>query len=102
MEKYQQEIWDLINNPNLGPFISTPTRGNSLYEMLMAQPFFEVLEYHWEYPGKKRVDVSISVASWIHQQDNSQWEDTGVIIIGNYNRFIITPELLTLLTLKFA
>ena len=48
MEKYQQEIWDLINNPNLGPFISTPTRGNSLYEMLMAQPFFEVLEDHWE------------------------------------------------------
>ena len=63
-------------------------------------PKFIVLDNHWEYPNHKRVDVRYPVQFWIEEQDISQWkpDSDGVA----YSRYIMTPELLTLLQLKWG
>lgn len=61
---------------------------------------YVVLDDHWEYPNYKRVDVNITIAAWVESHDITQWKpDTNC---ASYDRYIVTPELLTLLQLKWA
>lgn len=63
-------------------------------------PLFTVLDGHREWPNHKRVDVRYPVQFWIEEQDCTQWKPDGDGIA--YSRYIITPELLTLLQLRWA
>lgn len=66
----------------------------------LGAPLFTVLDDHWEYPNHKRVAVRYPVQFWIEEQDYTQWkpDDNGPA----YDRYFITPELLTLLQLRWA
>ena len=63
-------------------------------------PKFIVLNDHRDYPNHKRVSVRYPIQFWIEEQDPTQWkfDDNG----PEYDRYIITPELLTLLHLRWA
>ena len=109
MEQYQQELFNKLaayseNDIKLTMSVGRQT-GKSLYHQilnskLLNQPAFVVLEDHWEIPNHKRVDVNSKIACWIEEQDISQWkwESNG----PGDDRYVITPELLTMLTLKFS
>ena len=104
MEKYQQELFNKLaayNNNDIKLTMAMGRQaGKSLYGLLMDHAPFVVLEDHWEWPNHKRVDVILPIANWIEQQDITQWKpDTNC---ARYDRYIITPELLTLLQLKFS
>ena len=107
MNKIQLDMWDKLAAYNRADteftvFAAGSGVGKSQFQMLKEQPFFEVLDDHWEHPNRKRVDVTDDIAEWIKTQDEYSWEDTGVILWGGYHRYVITPELLTMLTLKFS
>ena len=104
MKPYQQELFNKLaaycNNDIKLTMAMGRQSGKSMYRALIVPPGFVVLEDHWEYPNHKRVDVNIHISAWIEQQDITQWKpDTNCV---RYDRYIITPELLTMLTLKFS
>ena len=106
MEKYQQQMADIINSGN-ARFVTTIARqsGKSLYHQILDSkllnlPRFVVLEDHWEHPDQVRVDVKLEIAEWIEQQDKLCWEKN--VNTGSYYRYMLTPELLTLLRLRWS
>jgi hypothetical protein len=106
MEKYQQQMADIINS-STAKFVTTTARqsGKSLYHQILDSkllnlPRFVVLEDHWEHLDQVRVDVMLEIAEWIEQQDKLCWKmdaNTGI-----YYRYSLTPELLTLLQLRWS
>ena len=107
MEKYQQELFNKLAAYNqadteLRIFAAGRQSGKSMFNIWLDEygPKFVVLADHWEIPNHKRVDVSSEIAHWIEEQDISQWkwETNGPAD----DRYVITPELLTLLQLRWA
>lgn len=107
MEKYQLDMWKKLEAYNRADteftiWYASGGVGKSMFNVWLDEyaPKFVVLEDHWEIPNHKRVDVNPKIAQWIEEQDISQWkwESNG----PSDDRYVITPELLTMLQLKFS
>ena len=107
MEKYQQELFNKLAAYNNNDIRLTMAMGRQTGKSILNKvwldeqhPKFIVLEDHWEIPNHKRIDVKPEIAHWIKEQDISQWKWESN---GPYDdRYVITPELLTMLQLKWA
>ena len=107
MKKYQEELFNKLaaycnNDITLTMSMGRQTGKSRFTKVWLDEygPKFIVLEDQWEIPNHKRIDVKPEIARWIEEQDISQWKWESN---GPYDdRYVITPELLTLLQLKWS
>lgn len=103
LKEYQREMLKMLQSPDHALIVGRQT-GKALYnsytQEFVKPPDYILLEDHWEYPGLIRLDVIPIIGNWIESHDKSSWQYE--VCVGDYERYTISPELYTLLTLKFS